>query len=161
MRNQTRVGLPIKRKSERTIKPQIIIGIDTGVNTGVAIWNITAQKFEFIGSMAIHKAMEMVLDVQPYFVRVEDARLRKFIPKGSGRERLQNVGSVKRDAKVWEDFLTDKNIPFQMVAPKDNKTKLDARTFQAYTKWTKPTNEHSRDAACLVFGWALMNRGIF
>lgn len=149
MRNQTRKGLPIKRKSERTNK-MLIIGIDTGVNTGLSIFNIATSKLEFVASMAIHKAMRIVQESKPLFVRVEDARKRKWVT--GGREKLQGAGSVKRDAKIWEDFLTDENIPFEMVAPKNNKTKSDARAFMRETGWTKPTNEHGRDAAMLVYG---------
>ena len=75
------------------------------------------------------------------------------------RKRLQGVGSVKRDASVWEDFLTDlvkefgSILDFQMVAPKNNKTKLSSNQFNTYTNWNRRTNEHGRDAAMLVFGF--------
>jgi predicted RNase H-like nuclease (RuvC/YqgF family) len=129
-----------------------IIGIDTGVHTGVAVWDTEKKTFDFIGSMSIHRALHFVETSGAALVRVEDARQRKLIPKGSGRERLQNVGSVKRDAKVWEDFLKDKGIPFEMVAPKDNLTKLSSADFARLTGWCRATNEHGRDAAGLVFG---------
>ena len=37
-----------------------IIGIDTGVNTGFAIWSKQEKKFEAIGTMLIHQAMKEV-----------------------------------------------------------------------------------------------------
>ena len=61
------------------------------------------------------------------------------------------------DAKIWEDFLTDKGILFELVAPKDNTTKLDAKSFAYRTGWTKQTNEHGRDAAGLVVFWTERN----
>ena len=39
------------------------------------------------------------------------------------RKRLQGVGSVKRDATIWEDYLTELGVEFEMVAPKRNITK--------------------------------------
>ena len=84
--------------------------------------------------------------------RFEDARLRKWIPQIKGKEVLQGVGSVKRDAGIWEDFLRDLGVPFEMVAPKNNITKLSADSFRKITGWQSKTNEHSRDAAMLVFG---------
>jgi hypothetical protein len=133
-----------------------VIGIDTGVSTGVAIWYVAEQKFDLIESMPIHRAMERVLFERPYFVRVEDARLYRHYGK-TNPAKIQGAGSVKRDASIWEDFLKDKNIPFEMVSPADNLTKTTADYFRKLTGWTKSTNEHGRDAACLVFKWSLVN----
>ncbi len=91
-------------------------------------------------------------------VRVEDPRQRKWfgterLEREKERKKLQGVGSVKRDAVIWEDFLTDLGVRFEMVAPKNNVTKLSQSTFVSYTGWKKLTNEHGRDAAMLVFGY--------
>jgi len=140
------------------------IGIDTGTHTGVAIWG--GGQFLLLGTMAIHKAMEIVKRyVQSgieVVVRVEDPRQRTWfgterMSREQERKRLQGVGSVKRDASIWDDFLSDlckgkANIKYEMVAPKRNMTKLSGESFRALTKWQGRTNEHSRDAACLVFG---------
>lgn len=132
----------------------IIIGIDTGVNTGIAIWHCLDKLFIKISTEKIHKAMDIVSGYSDCktLVRVEDARLRKWFGK-AGKEQLQGAGSIKRDAKIWEDFLTDKGIPFELVAPKKGMTKLDAETFKKITKYTGRTTSHSRDAALLVFGY--------
>lgn len=144
-------------------KYAFVIGIDTGVNTGVATWNITARKFELIKTTAIHKAMMYVKQMyETYgvsiFVRVEDPRLRTWFQsnyksRDEERKMLQGVGSVKRDAHIWDDFLKDTGIPYEMIHPKDSITKVNALTFRNITKYDKPTNEHSRDAAMLVFGY--------
>lgn len=132
------------------------IGIDTGTNTGFAVWNKSERRLVLAESLMIHQAMKKVEGLQHVpggiFVRVEDARLRKWIPKERSREVLQGVGSVKRDAQIWEDFLQDNGIPFEMVAPKNNKTKTTAHYFKKLTGWPSVTNEHSRDAAMLIFG---------
>jgi hypothetical protein len=135
-------------------KHRYIIGIDTGVNTGFAIWDRTEKKFLEISSTHIHRAMNSinVWKGNEIMVRVEDARKRTWFGKNSG-EKLQGAGSVKRDCKIWEDFLTDLNVDFEMVAPKNNRTKLDAKKFKMITGWEKTTNEHSRDAAMLCYGF--------
>ena len=69
------------------------------------------------------------------------------------RSKLQGVGSVKRDCTIWEDFLKDLNVSFEMVAPKRNVTKLTHEQFVRLTGYDKRTNEHNRDAAMLVFGF--------
>lgn len=142
----------------------IYIGIDTGVNTGVAVWDNRQRIFLQIETMKIHKAMELVRDYKvvaatdhtKLVVRVEDARQRTwygYTTPQKDRAKLQGVGSVKRDCTIWEDFLSDMKVEFQMVAPKNNATKMSADSFKAITGWKKPTNEHNRDAAMLVFGF--------
>jgi len=133
------------------------IGIDTGVKTGFAVWDKVDKTLDAVETVQIHKAIE---DVRRYvedhpgtvFVRVEDARLRKWLPKTVGKEQLQGAGSIKRDATIWEGFLKSIDADFEMVAPKNNKTKLSPEYFKKLTGWKKLTSNHGRDAAMLVFG---------
>lgn len=145
----------------------IYIGIDTGVHTGFAVWDNKQGRLLAVESLPIHKAMERVKAyVEAYkatgknavCVRVEDPRQRnwfgtEFMSRDEERKRLQGVGSVKRDASIWEEFLKDLGIQFEMVAPKRNVTKLKQETFKSHTGWEQRTNEHGRDAAMLVFGF--------
>lgn len=130
------------------------IGIDTGTNTGLSVWDDHRKAFDFIETMTITRAMDKVRylnatsDVCLY---IEDARLRKWFGN-TGREKLQGAGSVKRDAVIWEGFCKENAIAYKLVAPRNNTTKLDAVTFRRYTGWSGKTNEHGRDAALLVFG---------
>jgi hypothetical protein len=132
------------------------IGIDTGTNTGFAVWDLIDKQFVAIKTYKIDEAMERVLSfhnitgLSKIFVRFEDARLRKWFGK-AGREQLQGAGSIKRDCVIWEDFLTRKGIPFEAVAPKNNRTKLSAKQFKMITGYEGKTSEHARDAAMLVF----------
>lgn len=135
-------------------KYTIAIGIDSGVSTGFAIWNKEKKRFDELKTVKIHDAMFRIKDMYDkgysMIVRVEDARLRKWFGN-AGREKLQGAGSVKRDASVWEDFLTEYSIPHEMVAPKNNKTKLDATTFKKITGYVGQTSQHARDAGFLVY----------
>lgn len=146
------ISLPkLKAKAHYTY----IIGIDPGVNTGFAIWDNTSKDLITVASGLIHQQMDNVRQLHErmsVFVRVEDARQRKWFGN-AGREQLQGAGSIKRDCKIWEDFLKDLKIDFEMVPPKNNKTKLDAIGFKLITHWVSETNEHSRDAAMLVFNY--------
>ena len=98
----------------------IYIGIDTGVHTGIAVWDNKQRSFECVDAVKIHQAMKTVSDRAKecleqgvrLCVRVEDPRQRTWyetnkMSREEERKRLQGVGSVKRDASVWEDFLTD------------------------------------------------------
>lgn len=132
------------------------IGIDSGTKTGYALWDSKEKRFLMIESMKIHVAMENIRMLEreyldQFFIRVEDARKRNWYGERSN-EKLQGAGSVKRDATIWEDFLTDIGANFEMVAPRKGLTKMKAQEFKRLTKWEFETNEHSRDAALLVYG---------
>lgn len=141
----------------------IYIGIDTGVNTGFAVYDSQKRQLIDVKTIKLHQAMKRVEELKEEYpmavtVRVEDPRQRTWfgterMSREEERKKLQGVGSVKRDATIWEDFLTDLGVSFEMVAPKRNTTKLDQVTFKNYTKWDKRTSEHGRDAAMLVYGF--------
>jgi len=143
----------------------ILIGIDTGVHTGYAEYDTKAKKLIEVCSLQIHQAMERIATMKRLHqnsdgikVRVEDPRQRTWfgterMPRELERKKLQGVGSVKRDASIWDDYLKELGVPYEMVAPRYNVTKLTSETFKRYTGWTKKTNEHGRDAAGLIFGF--------
>lgn len=136
-------------------KHKYYIGVDTGVKTGFAVWDKERKIFAEISTLMIHRAMDKILEYHrsghDIHVFVEDARKATF-----GRQldyaKAQGSGSVKRDAKIWEDFLTDHRIPFTMVRPKKAITKLDKETFQKITGYTGITSSHGRDSAMIVYG---------
>lgn len=142
--------------SKPTPKPDLYIGIDSGTTTGISGWKPAERKLVFVESMMIHRAMERVRfykSIHYVMVLVEDARLATF-GRGGHIDMLkaQGAGSIKRDAAIWQDFLTDMKIPFQMVRPAKAFTKLDADKFKRTTGWMGKTNNHARDSAMIVYG---------
>ncbi len=133
------------------------IGIDTGVNTGIAIYDREKKDLIIVDCDMIHITMdyirriitEKVVHPDEILFVVEDARQVQF---QTDKAKAQGAGSVKRDAKIWEDYFTWHNIPHMMVRPKKAITKLSADEFKATTGWTERTNSHARDAAMLVWG---------
>ncbi|WP_129714650.1 hypothetical protein [Pedobacter sp. SYP-B3415] len=133
---------------------KIIIGIDPGVNTGVAIYNKSTKQLEEVRTCLLHEAFELVISYRSLItmVRVEDARQRKWF--GARAEaKQQGAGSVKRDCGAWEDFLVAKEIPHEFIAPVKGTTKVTAAYFAKLTGWIKKTSNHARDAAMLVWGF--------
>lgn len=139
----------------------IYIGIDTGVHTGFAMYDSSTKSLQDVETLKIHDAMFLVKEAYDMhqdnlFVRVEDARKRTWFGFHSAKEdraRLQGAGSVKRDCQIWDDYLKALGVRYEMVAPKNNATKLKAESFRALTKYDGKTNEHGRDAAMLVYGF--------
>ena len=135
----------------------IYIGIDPGTHTGVAIWDGAKREFLELSTIPIHQALDKVKriakDNNDICVVFEDARQRTWFGKDKNTSaKLQGAGSIKRDCSIWEDFLTDYEIPFRAVPPKKGCTKWTKEYFKMVTGWKGKTSNHSRDAAILVFG---------
>lgn len=143
--------------------PRICIGIDPGDNTGVAVWNVQGQEFSRLCTLPLHRALTLVRELWDAFegpagdflVIFEDARQRTFFERERNaseyRGKLMGAGAAKRDAKIWEEFLTDYNIPFRAVKPSAGRTKWSADYFARVTGYAGRTSNHARDAAVLVF----------
>jgi hypothetical protein len=164
----------VKPKADKTVKPkkttvkeyyntvlkefesELLIGIDTGKNTGFSIYDRNSGTLIEVECYLIHQVMERFIGQEfngkKVFVYVEDAR-QAVHGRGSAIDanKAQGAGSVKRDATIWFDFLTEHGIPFHMVRPNKSSTKLDAATFKKVTGWQGRTNSHGRDAAMIVF----------
>lgn len=138
-------------------KNKILVGIDAGVNTGLArIQNghlVAVRTFNIIEAMEYIKTLSDYCKKyrHPLTIYIEDARQRKWFGN-KGREVLQGVGSVKRDCGIWEEFCLYYNIDFELIAPKHNRTKTTAQEFKHITGWKNRTSEHGRDAAMLIWG---------
>ena len=125
----------------------IVIGIDPGVETGLAI--AVDGQLEHVTSLAIHDAMQLVRKYSGALVVFEDARLRARGGPMSAAT-AQGAGSVKRDCKIWQDYLTAIGMQFKAIKPIKGKTKVKAADFVAQTGWQGRTNEHARDAAMIA-----------
>lgn len=130
------------------------IGIDTGVNTGFAVWQ--DNELKAVASMTITQAMSKIKECCPPQMTklyIEDAR--KWIGfHGKTKKsdaRLQGAGSVKRDASIWEDWCKENGYEVVFVKPMGKGLKKSAEDFKRITKWQGRTNEHSRDAAMIVY----------
>lgn len=132
------------------------IGIDPGTHTGFAVWDDREKKLVILETLLIHDALEYVLQLRErddVMVVFEDARQRTWFGRDKNTNaKLQGAGSIKRDCSIWDDFLTDRGIPFRAVPPMKGGTKLDEKYFKSITRWKGRTSNHSRDAAMLVFG---------
>ena len=133
------------------------IGIDTGVHTGYAVWDVESQQLIKCETMQIDEAMETIRETwengYSILVIIEDARLRKFFKGENMAAKQQGAGSIKRDAKIWEDYLKRLNIDFKLVNPTYRRTKLTEEYFKKISKYEGRTSNHARDAAMLVLGY--------
>lgn len=136
----------------------IFVGIDPGTHTGIALWK-KKEKILMVETKKIHDAMSYVkamheIHKEQLQVIFEDARKRTWFGEKESKvqAKQQGAGSIKRDCSIWEDFLTDVDVDFEMVKPSRGITKLNQEQFLKLTGYKGRTSEHSRDAAMLVFG---------
>ena len=129
----------------------LAIGIDPGVNTGVAVWNTVLKQFKIIQTMPIHQAMKYIEKNQNYIaeVIVEDARKATY-----GRHTMldasarQGAGSIKRDCKIWDDYLLYLGAPYRMFRPD--------KTRNSYASWGKRSKLNKDQKAAILTRWRKM-----
>lgn len=140
----------------KTIK--YVIGIDTGTHTGVARFDLISGKLDMVESMMIHNALEFAQGyIDNALFVIEDATKWSGYRKGQSTKELasraQGAGSVKRDSRIWVDFLEDNEAFFIRLSPKQAGAKKNAKEFRMITGWEERTNQHGRDAAMMIIGY--------
>jgi predicted RNase H-like nuclease (RuvC/YqgF family) len=142
----------------------IVIGIDPGQNTGLAVWDSHRKCIVDAKSLDFWRATDEILRIhtvhstmQRVKVVIENPNENRpvFAKKGADgvNQKLrvaQNVGMNKRDAQLIVEFCQHNKIEYVTVKP--TSSKWDAQTCKALTKWDKTTNQHVRDAIKLCYG---------
>lgn len=132
----------------------IILGIDPGANTGVAVFQ--GGRLVELQTIEPHQLIEVIETVEPDHVVFEDSRLISptWARKTSAAARLKiarNVGEIDAWCRLIEATCKRLGVPAHGVSPKEKGAKLDAEQFEKLTGWTGRSNEHSRDAACVAW----------
>lgn len=133
----------------------LIIGIDPGTNTGIAVKNLHTGNFLNIETLSILDAQNIVLELlmqhgkENIYLIFEDARKRKWFGN-AGREKLQGAGSIKRDCSIWQEFCEKYLEHWIAQQPRKGSTKIPVKQFKVLTGWKGRTTEHARDAAMLI-----------
>lgn len=152
----------------------LFIGIDPGEHTGLAVWDGASRTFLLLATLPLHRALAEVYRYAvggewesrrqgvPVHVIFEDARQRKWFRRDTSeseyRGHLMGAGAAKRDAAIWEEYLSDKKggcygrVTFEAQPPRPGMTKWNAESFASVTGYTARTSGHARDAALLVYG---------
>ena len=137
----------------------LVVGIDPGLHTGLAVWDTSSRQFLDIRCSGIVDAMDYLDHLRAErwigLVVFEDARQRTWIPREKDlaqmKGRAMGAGSVKRDCSIWEEWCRARAVQFIATKPKNGMTKLTDEYFRGITGYDRRTNNHGRDAAMLVF----------
>jgi hypothetical protein len=132
----------------------LIVGVDPGVKTGLALWDTERRNFVNVLTLdAIAAMVRCEQLVRPGLLKhivMEDARLRTWFGT-KGREVLMGAGSVRCDCSLWTEWADFYGVDLRSVSPQQKGAKVDAKRFAKLTGWTARTSQHSRDAGMLIF----------
>jgi hypothetical protein len=147
---------------------KIAIGIDPGVSTGFAVWDIRAKKFSLICTLDFWSTIDKIKEYHSHYgdnllVVIENPNGNKpvFFKKGVKSNAMairvgQNVGSNKREASLLIEYCNINGISVKEVVPKGSKNKKGKVTKEYFAKisgYTERTSQHGRDAGMLVVGY--------
>lgn len=133
-----------------------VIGIDPGVNMGVAIYEdaklVELITIEPIGLVDI---INIYAD-EPLFIAFEDSRLQShvWIPsqsKGVAANIARKIGMVDAWCYMIERLCENYDVAYMRISPKAKGEKLNAEDFKRITGWTGKSNQHERDAAMVAW----------
>lgn len=130
--------------------PVKLLGLDPGANTGAAVY--IAGVLSELRTVEPQDIADLLRDLAPERVIYEDSRKESFVwtTKGSRAAALKmarNIGEVDGWCKLIEATCKKLGIPCHGVSPTKKGAKVDAAAFGRITGWTKPSNQHARDAA--------------
>ena len=136
-----------------------VIGIDAGLNTGVAEYE--DGKLTAVATIHPTRISAMLENVAPDLVVYEDSRLQSHVwtrvkSPAAAAKMARNVGMVDAWCLLIETECARLGIKCIGISPKDKGAKLNAEQFRAVTGWDKQTNEHERDAAMCAWSWRAM-----
>lgn len=131
------------------------IGVDCGVQTGVAVYDLPNKVFQAILTLNFHTALRFIRQFETYAVEVcvewlnPNAALYGRTATAS-HKIAANIGAVRRETALFVGELETDGYTVRKVSPVKAK-KWTQADLERYTGWTKQTSEHSRDAARIVF----------
>lgn len=157
--DRVQMGYDVESASKKEIEYHI--GIDPGVQTGIAIWIHSRQRFLELKTSSFWPTYKLVIKYKrkhkdKLLVTIEDPGLippifpRRGMSKMQMQKIAQNVGMNKAHAALMIQGLMKAGVQVQTVKPITKKW-TDAM-FRMITGVDKRVSQHVRDAAKLVVG---------
>lgn len=135
----------------------VILGIDPGANTGLAIFR--AGKLAELRTVEPAGIEAQIVAIKPSRVVFEDSRLQshtwataKAMSRAAAVKIARNVGQIDAWCSLVTAICAKHSIPAHGISPKAKGSKTTAEQFEKLTGWTMASNQHVRDAA--MCAWA-------
>ena len=131
----------------------VLIGIDPGKNTGVAIYR--DGELRQLLTLTPDMIESLLVRVRPDLVVFEDSRKQSAVFSRGTNARAtlkiaRNVGEVDMLCRQIEDMCRRHGLESVGVSPLRKGAKVDAARFAQITDWTARCNQHERDAAMVA-----------
>ena len=131
-----------------------VIGIDPGMNTGMARYvDGVLVELETVMPWEVRIALAAL---RPSLVVFEDSRKQshtwtRIASRDASLKMARNVGEIDAWCKLIEAECAALGIRCIGVSPTGKGAKLAAPAFSKLTGWTGKSNQHARDAALVAF----------
>lgn len=136
----------------------LIVGIDVGVETGIAVFK--DNKLIELHTKNVYETILYLLD-NVYDIKkvvIEDSTKQSFIwnKKNKSMSALgrhaRNIGTVDGGVRIIKEACTSLDIDLISVAPLQKGKKWHKKDFKFFfPEWTTQTNQHERDAVKCVY----------
>lgn len=137
-----------------------IIGIDPGMNTGIATFN--GGLLVALGTIEPHQIERVLRERMPARVVFEDSRLQSHAwtargkaTKGAAIATARSLGQIDAWCSLIVSVCGDLGIPAHGISPAAKGAKVNAESFARITGWAGRCNQHERDAA--MCAWPYRN----
>jgi hypothetical protein len=132
------------------VREKIIVGIDPGANTGVAVFRNGVLYTMF--TLEPIDVPDFIKDSVARRIVFEDSRLTspvwgRGVNARSAAKIARNVGQIDAFCGLIVAACDKAGIPAHGVSPKGKGAKLNSERFNAATGWSGKSNQHERDAA--------------
>ena len=132
----------------------IILGLDPGANTGIAVYS--AGQLQTLHTISPHHIPEFIRDSGAKRVIFEDSRLTSYVfttvkSRPVALSMARKVGQVDAWCLLIQLVCSDLDISGHGISPKQKGAKLDAKEFARTTGWLAKSNEHERDGAMVAW----------
>lgn len=132
---------------------RVLIGIDPGKNTGVAIYR--AGDLHQLHTLSPDMLESLLVRVRPDLVVFEDSRKQSpvFSRGVSARATLKiarNVGEIDMLCRQIEEMCRRHGLASVGVSPLRKGAKVDSARFAILAGWLQRSNQHERDAAMVA-----------
>lgn len=137
----------------------LVIAIDPGVKTGLAVYDLHENKLSMLETTDFWGAYDWVVEntsphqVSKVIIERPNSKTvwhKKAMTRGAIERTSVNVGAVIREADLM--IVRMKSLGYKVVRVHPS-GKIDADQFAKITGWTGRTNEHMRDAGMMAWGY--------
>lgn len=133
----------------------IVVGLDPGIVTGVAVYH--DGQLHDLYDVTPADSLAMVEDMTFDLLVFEDSRQQSHVWNVAGLSKpaaikvARDIGRIDMQCSMLEFQCLQAKRAFRAISPEHKGAKLGATSFNCRTGWTRRSNQHQRDAAMAAY----------